>query len=466
MALPPGFLLGAATAAYQVEGAVDTDGRGRSIWDTFSHTPGRVLGGDNGDVAVDHYHRYRDDVALMAELGLSAYRFSVSWPRIQPDGRHVEQRGLDFYRRLVDELLEHDIQPWLTLYHWDLPQPLEDAGGWPVRDTAGRFADYAGTVHAALGDRVRRWTTINEPWCSAFLGYASGAHAPGRTEPAASLRAAHHLLLGHGLAAQAIRAQRADAQIGATVNLYAVSPASDEPSNRDAARRIDGLQNRFFLDALLCGRYPSDVLVDLAGVSDFGHVRPDDLDVIATPLSMLGVNYYSRFVVAGPDERPPDGAPSPWPGHQVRFLPVGTDTTSMGWDIDADGLAEILLRIHRDYPNVPLYVTENGAAFDDTPGPDGRVRDPRRIRYLADHLAACGAAARAGAPVRGYFAWSLLDNFEWGWGYSQRFGLVYVDYPTQTRTPKDSARWYGELIARHRQSAAGPVDQERSRDGQ
>jgi beta-glucosidase len=449
--LPADFLWGVATAAYQIEGAATEDGRGPSIWDTFAHTPGRVRGGDTGDVACDHYHRYKEDVRLMADLGVRAYRFSVSWPRVQPDGSGAPNRaGLDFYSRLVDELLEHGIQPWLTLYHWDLPQPLERLGGWPARDTAARFAEYAQLVHGALGDRVRHWTTLNEPWCSAFLGYGSGAHAPGRREAPAALRAAHHLMLGHGLAVQALRAADPEAQLGVTLNLYAVSPQTESTVDADAARRIDGLANRFFLDPVLCGRYPADVLEDLRGVSDFGHVRDGDLATIATPLSMLGINYYSRYVVAGDGQQQPGEywrKPSDWPGSEhVRFVHRGLPVTAMDWEIDAPGLVEVLCRVATEYPELPLYITENGAAFADQPGPDGTVVDADRVAYLAEHVDACRRAVQLGVPLRGYFAWSLLDNFEWAWGYSRRFGLVHVDYATQRRTPKSSAYWFRDVI--------------------
>lgn len=451
--LPADFLWGVATAAYQIEGAVAEDGRGPSIWDTFAHTPGRVRGGDTGDVACDHYHRFREDVRMMADLGIRAYRFSVAWPRIQPDGRGpANPAGLDFYRRLVDDLLDHDILPWLTLYHWDLPQPLEESGGWPARDTAGRFAEYAQLVHAALGDRVRHWTTLNEPWCSAFLGYGSGTHAPGRREPAGAVRAAHHLLLGHGLAVQALRAADPGVAAGITVNLYAVSPATEDQVDADAARRIDGLANRFFLDPLLRGRYPADVMGDLREVTDFGHVREGDLATIATPLSMLGINYYSRYVVtAQPGEDATQGwrRPESWPGSEhVRFVHRGLPQTAMGWEVDAPGLVEVLCRVATEYPSLPLYITENGAAFADEPGPDGAVDDPDRVAYLAQHRAACQRAVAMGVPLRGYFAWSLLDNFEWAWGYSRRFGLVYVDYPTQRRIPKSSAYWFRDVNRR------------------
>ncbi|MFY1694900.1 GH1 family beta-glucosidase [Solwaraspora sp. WMMA2101] len=446
---PPGFLWGAATAAYQIEGAATVDGRTPSIWDTFSHTPGKVLGGDSGDVACDHYHRYRDDVGLMAELGLKSYRFSVSWPRVQPGGSGAaNQAGLDFYRRLVDELLGQGIEPWLTLYHWDLPQPLEDAGGWPARDTAARFADYAELVHAALGDRVRYWTTLNEPWCSAFLGYGSGVHAPGVTDGAASVRAAHHLMLGHGLAVQAMRAARPDHEFGVTLNLYAVSPQSDSAADVDAARRIDGLANRIFLDPVLRGEYPVDVVADLQPLTDMAHVRDGDLDVISTPLNVLGINYYTRHVVAAPaPDAPPE--PSCWPGSDtVRFVDRGLPVTDMGWEVDAPGLVEVLRRVHAEYPEVPIYITENGSAYVDEVVND-KVDDPDRLAYFDAHLRACHEAISAGVPVRGYFAWSLMDNFEWAWGYSKRFGMIHVDYDTQLRIPKSSARWYADVIRRN-----------------
>ncbi|MFF4893799.1 GH1 family beta-glucosidase [Micromonospora chersina] len=454
LTFPPGFLWGAATAAYQIEGAATEGGRTPSIWDTFSHTEGRTVAGHTGDVACDHYHRMPDDVRLMADLGLKSYRFSVSWPRVQPGGAGaVNSEGMDFYRRLVDELLGHGIEPWLTLYHWDLPQPLEDAGGWPARDTAGRFADYAQLVADALGDRVKYFTTFNEPWCSAFLGYGSGVHAPGRSDGADAVRAGHHLMLGHGLAVQALRAARPEAQLGITVNLYPVTPATDSPEDADAARRIDGLANRFFLDPVLRGAYPADLTADLRKVTDFGHVRDGDLAVISTPLDMVGVNYYSRHVVAAPVEGVEREAywrsPSCWPGSEdVRFVTRGVPVTDMDWEIDAPGLVETLERVHRDYTDLPLYVTENGSAFVDAVV-DGRVDDPDRLAYFDAHLRAAHAAISAGVPLKGYFAWSLMDNFEWAWGYTKRFGMVYVDYDSQVRIPKSSARWYADVIRRN-----------------
>ncbi len=434
MTFEPGFLWGAATSSYQIEGATTEDGRGPSIWDTFCATPGKVDNGDTGDVAADHYHRYREDVGIMSELGLGAYRFSVAWPRVQPLGSGaVDQRGLDFYRRLVDTLLAQGIQPWPTLYHWDLPQPLEDAGGWPERDTALRFAEYAAIVHEALADRVTHWTTMNEPWCSAFLGYATGRHAPGRREPAAAVRAAHHLMLGHGLAARAMP----DARVGITLNLTHVTPASSAAADLDAARRIDGMQNRIFLDPLLLAAYPDDVLADLAPITGTDHVQDGDLKTIAAPLDFLGVNYYSPMLVGH------GGVPtvSAYVGSEhVRQVDGGRQRTAIGWEIDARGLLDLLLRLERDYPAIPLYITENGAAFDD------EVHDTARVAYLEGHVRACAEAVSHGVPLKGYFAWSLLDNFEWSYGYAQRFGLVHVDYATQRRTLKDSARWYARVI--------------------
>jgi beta-glucosidase len=451
---PTDFVWGAATAAYQIEGAAAEDGRTASIWDIFSHTPGRVIGSETGDVACDHYHRYRDDTDLMVRMGLRAYRFSVSWSRVQPGGSGpLNPAGVDFYKRLVDELDQRGIVPWLTLYHWDLPQELEDAGGWPNRDTAYRFADYAAGLHEALGDRVVHWTTMNEPWCSAFLGYGSGAHAPGRREPALTIPAAHHLMLGHGLAVQAMRQSGTPLDAGITLNLYAMSPASECPEDVDAARRIDGLAHRIFLDPVLLGRYPADVVEDLRGLSDFGHVRDGDLDVISTPLDQLGINYYSRYVVAAAEPGAPvaDGnGGTNWPGSEnVRFVSRDVPLTFMDWEIDAPGLVEVLRRVHQEYPELPLYVTENGAAFDDVPDAEGRVDDADRVEFLDGHLRACHQAISEGVPLRGYFAWSLMDNFEWAWGYSKRFGMIYVDYPSQRRVFKASGAWYAEVTRRN-----------------
>lgn len=452
-AFPEGFVWGAATSAYQIEGATEEAGRGRSIWDTFAHTPGRVADGTTGDVATDSYHRWSQDIDVMKRLGLAAYRFSVSWPRIQPDGdAKLNQAGLDHYSRFTDGLLEAGIEPWLTLYHWDLPQALEDAGGWPVRDTAHRFADFAAIVHDRLSDRVKNWITINEPWCAAFLGYASGEHAPGRREPAASIAAAHHLMLAHGLATSAMRAQ-ADSNIGVGLNFYPVYPASASAEDTDAVRRVDGIQNRLFADAVLRGRYPADVLADLAEVTELDMIADGDDQLIGVPIDMLCVNYYSRFTVSGDQHGAASASAAPtdvgsaWPGNEhVSFVSNGLPTTGMGWEIDPGGLRDLLMRLSRDYPGIPLVITENGSAFDDTLV-DGRIHDRRRVEYLRDHVDAMAQALAADVPLTGYFAWSLMDNFEWAWGYDKRFGIVYVDFDTQERVVKDSGLWYRDLIA-------------------
>ncbi|GAA0318646.1 GH1 family beta-glucosidase [Streptomyces polychromogenes] len=453
---PSGFLWGTATAAYQIEGAAREDGRTPSIWDTFSHTPGKVFEGHTGDVAVDHYHRFPEDVRLMSELGLGAYRFSVSWSRVQPTGRGpVVQRGLDFYRRLVDELLGAGIEPALTLYHWDLPQDLEDAGGWPARATAERFAAYAGLVADALGDRVKRWTTLNEPWCSAFLGYGSGVHAPGRTDPVAALRAAHHLNLGHGLAVQALRASLpGDVQLAVSLNLHAVRPLTPSAGDREAARRIDAVGNRIWLGPMLEGAYPGDLFTDTAHLTDWSFVRDGDSATIHQPLDLLAVNYYTPTVVshvAPGAERPQDDGHgdseySPWPGaDDVAFHRAPGERTAMGWPVDPGALYDLLTSTAARYPGLPLVVSENGAAYEDEVGPDGRVHDPRRAAYVHAHLEAVHRAITDGADVRGYFLWSLLDNFEWSYGYAKRFGAVHVDYDTLERTPKSSALWYARV---------------------
>ncbi|WP_214408526.1 GH1 family beta-glucosidase [Sphaerisporangium fuscum] len=440
LVFPDGFVWGAATAAYQVEGAAREDGRGPSIWDAFSHTPGKVAGGDTGDVACDHYHRYADDVRLMSELGLRAYRFSVSWPRVQPaGGGAVNAKGLDFYDRLVDELLKADISPYVTLYHWDLPLALERRGGWAERDTAHRFAEYAAAVHDRLGDRVATWTTLNEPWLIAFLGYAWGVHAPGRTDPAAAFRAAHHLLLGHGLATAVLRAAGAR-QVSLTFNL---SPVEGPP---EVADLIDGLMNRQFLEPALRGRYPADVLAVAARHGGLGHIHDGDLALINQPIDLIGINYYNPSVVS---PKPGEPANPAFPGSEgVFFEPPSGPTTAMGWPIVPEGLTSLLLRLSRDYPETGLLVTENGAAFDDVVE-DGAVHDRDRLAYLDAHLRAAHAAIQAGADLRGYLVWSLLDNFEWHDGYRRRFGIVHVDFATQRRLPKDSALWYRDVIRRN-----------------
>jgi len=440
---PTDFTWGVATSSYQIEGAADADGRGPSIWDTFCRAPGRVRGGDTGDVACAPYRRYREDVALIKSLGVRAYRFSVAWPRVLPAGvGEVNEAGLDFYDRLVDALLAAGIEPWLTLYHWDLPQALQDAGGWPARDTARAFVDYTGHVARRLGDRVKHWITHNEPWCVAALGHELGEHAPGHRDARASLAAAHHVLLSHGLAAPVIREAAPGARVGITLNFTPATPASPSRADADAARRFDGWFNRWYLDPV-CGRgYPEDVLADhrAAGVLPAGDppwLRPGDLQAIATACDFLGVNYYTRAITRGAEA-----------GNLPRSPRPPMEVTDMGWEIHPQSLTDLLLRLHRDYGAGPLVITENGAAWPDGPGPDGRVRDSRRVDFLARHLRACLDAIEGGAPLAGYFAWSLMDNFEWAHGYAKRFGLVHVDYATQTRTPKDSALWYRDLIAR------------------
>ncbi|UFU02120.1 beta-glucosidase [Ruania suaedae] len=453
----PDFVWGSATAAYQVEGAATEGGRGPSIWDVFSHTPGRTFNGDTGDVAIDHYHRMREDVALMADLGLGAYRFSISWPRVQPGGGgQLNPEGVAFYSGLVDALLEAGITPVVTLYHWDLPAELQDAGGWTNRDTAHAFAEYARLMAGELGGRVRMWTTLNEPWCAAFLGYASGVHAPGITDPVAALQAAHHLNLAHGLAVAAIRDELgSDVTLAVTLNTHVNRPADPgDPGDVDAVRRVDAVGNRIFLDPMLRGYYPQDLLDDVAHLTDFSFVHEGDTALIHQPVDVLGVNYYCTGIArahrGGARESSTthgDSPHSPWVGaDDVELPPVPGPHTAMGWNIDPDGLVELLVRLHHEY-RVPMMVTENGAAFEDEVGADGIVHDAHRIGYLRGHIDAVRRAREAGADVRGYFVWSLFDNFEWAYGYERRFGIVRVDYDTQARTPKDSARWYARLVA-------------------
>ena len=435
--VPQGFTWGVATSAYQVEGAVAEDGRGPSIWDTFTHTAGRIAGGATGDVACDHYHRWREDIAIMRSLGVNAYRFSIAWPRVVPDGSGAANAaGLAFYDRLVDGLLEAGIVPYPTLYHWDLPQALQDRGGWAARETAEHFAAYAGHVAEALGDRVGDWTTLNEPRVSAWLGYLQGVHPPGLTEPTAALHASYHLLLGHGLAAQAIRARSSSARVGLVNALTACEPASDSDADAGAAVRYDGHANRWWLDPLYGRGFPADML-DVYGVDL--PVRAGDLAAIAAPLDWLGVNYYSPSFVS-------DDPAGPVPHVRVVRARDGARQTMLGWEVRPDGLEQILVRLATDYGARQLYVTENGSAWPDTVAPDGQVHDLDRVRYLDEHLAACGRAVRRGVPLAGYFAWSLLDNFEWAAGYDPRFGIVFVDFATQRRIIKDSGHRYADVI--------------------
>jgi beta-glucosidase len=441
--LGPGFVWGAATSAYQIEGAVAEDGRAPSIWDTFCRVPGAIDNGDNGDVACDHYHLWQQDIGLLRDLNIEAYRFSIAWPRVLPEGtRRVNQAGLDFYDRLVDGLLEAGIRPYATLYHWDLPQALQDRGGWPSRDTAFAFAEYASIVAARLGDRVADWFTVNEPLCSAWIGHLEGSMAPGIRDIKQAVPAAHHLLLGHGLAASALRnIASGPVRVGAVLNLSPCEPASQDELDVAAAKRADGHTNRWWLDPLHGRGYPAD-MIEVYGVEP--PVRPGDLETISQPMDHFGLNYYFRQVVT--DD--PDGAPP-----RARMISVPDWTlTAMGWEVYADGLEQLLTRVHEEYHVPRIYVTENGSAWPDEIEADGQVQDKERIEYLEQHLDASVRAARSGAPLAGYFAWSLLDNFEWAYGYAKRFGLVHVDYPTQRRTVKASGHRYGDIIRAYRQA--------------
>lgn len=442
---PAGFLWGAATAAYQIEGAAAEDDRGRSVWDTFSHQPGRIVDGSTGDVACDHYHRWRDDVGLMAGLGLTGYRFSVSWPRIQPDGSGAPNpAGIAFYDGLIDALLEHGISPMLTLFHWDLPQSLQDGGGWRNRDTTARFAEYADILGRHFADRVEYWMPVNEPNVVTFLGHVVGVHAPGSRLGYDALPVAHHLLLGHGRAVQALRGHGAR-RVGAANNHSPVWAASGSEADQDAAAGYDALWNRLFADPMLLGSYPERVADRLAGFAD-------DLPTIQQPLDFYGMNYYNpaRIAAAGAGSQP-DTMDS-WLGY--RRAPItGYPETDFGWPVVPAGLTEVLGQLAERYPGLPpVIITENGCSYADGPGPDGRVHDQRRISYLDEHLRAVGQAISNGIPVAGYCCWSILDNFEWAEGYQQRFGLVHVDYDSLVRTPKDSYAWYAEVIRQNRRA--------------
>jgi beta-glucosidase len=432
---PASFVWGAATAAYQVEGATNEDGRAESVWDRFCATPGKVRNGDDGAIACDFYHRYRDDITLMSALGLNAFRFSISWPRLLPEGAGAANpAGLDFYDRLVDELLEAGITPYATLYHWDLPQAVEDRGGWPERTTIDAYTAYVQAVVERLGDRVGHWITHNEPRVNAWLGYGWGIHAPGRTSERDALAAAHHLLVSHGRAVEIIRATAPAAQVGITLDLFPVYPASGDECDRDAARHFDGFHNRWFLDPVFRGEYPPD-LVEHFGASA-PRIENGDLDLIRAPIDFLGVNYYRREVVASGE----NGGTQPV--HQPD-----SEYTDMGWEVSPEGLFDLLGRLRDEYGVRAVYVTENGAAFTDVRIHDGSVRDPERQAYLEEHIGVIDRALSEGVSVAGYFVWSLLDNFEWAHGYSKRFGLIYVDYPTLERIPKSSYYWYRDFIA-------------------
>lgn len=466
---PETFRFGAATAALQIEGAAHVDGRTDSIWDAFARQPGTVENGDTVDNACDHYHRYREDVQIMRRIGINTYRFSASWARVCPDGGAFNPAGADFYSRLVDELLAADIEPWLTLYHWDLPQALQEMGGWAHRDTADRFTEYALALHDVIGDRVQQWTTLNEPWCSSFLSYTAGAHAPGHHSVTEGLLSSHHLLLAHGRTVAALRERDPELNLGITLNLAVVDPARPSSAEDvDAARRIDGQFNRWFLDPLFRGSYPLDVLADIhaahpEAIRSFdAAIHDNDLRDIATRIDMLGVNYYHGELVGAepPANPPPVLAPetthptqSPFPAADgIHWYDGGSPRTAMGWEVQPAGLTRLLQRVSDDYTGeLPLYVTENGAAYEDhvISGDSGEdsVPDTERAHYLRDHLVAVHDAIDSGVNVRGFFYWSLMDNFEWAWGYGKRFGLVHVDFETQARIIKASGHAYARIIA-------------------
>jgi beta-glucosidase len=442
---PAGFRWGVATAAYQIEGAHDEGGRGPSIWDTFSHTPGLTRHGDTGDIACDHYHRWEQDLDLLAELGVRHYRLGLSWSRLQPSGAGpLNPEGVAFYRRLLLGMAERGIVPLVTLYHWDLPQPLEDAGGWPVRATAERFAEYAGLVLRELGDLAQDWITLNAPWCSAFLGYGSGAHAPGRKDHRAAVAAAHHLNLAHGLAIAAVRRERPTARVGITNLITDIVPASSTPADLAAVARLDAVSNRVFLEPVYLGHYSRSVLDTLGRYGFAEHIREGDLEVIGAPTDFAGVNHYQRVIASEATGEP----------YGVAERPAPPATTSFGWSVVPDSLAAVLRRVSTEFTALPLYVTENGASYDDYVDPNGEVVDVERVAYLDGYLGAAASVIAEGVDLRGYYAWSFLDNFEWAEGYSKRFGLVHVDYRTQERIPKHSALWYRDLISQHQEVAA------------
>jgi beta-glucosidase len=451
LVFPQDFKWGAATASYQIEGAAHEDGKGLSIWDTFSHTPGKTLHGDTGDVACDHYHRFASDVKIMADLGLQAYRFSISWPRIFPDGTgEVNEAGLDFYRRLVDEVLEHGIKPAATLYHWDLPQALEDQGGWLNRATSSYFADYARVIGEALGDRLENIITLNEPWVSSFIGYTTGHHAPGKQDLGDGVIAAHHLLLGHGLAVESLRGVAKSCEVGITVNLSVAIPATSSELDVKAASRHDDQLDRWFLDPVLKGQYPAGLLTEYVSLVGDDFIHEGDMTTINADIDFLGINYYTRNIVAA-RKQPHE----PWTRQTSLgdfsdvddVTPHAAPRTTKEWPIDPDGLHDLLVWVSKNYGAIPLYVTENGAAFIDYVDQSGSVHDSERVDYLQGHFAAAHRALEEGVNLRGYFVWSLFDNFEWADGYSQRFGLVFIDYHTQERIMKDSAHWYKSVIS-------------------
>ena len=447
-AFPRGFVWGVATSAFQIEGAHDIDGRGPSIWDRYAAQPGLIEDGSNANVACDHYHRYQGDIGLMKSLGVGAYRFSIAWPRVVPFGRGpVNEAGLDFYDRLVDGLLSAGITPWSTLYHWDLPQALQDEGGWTRRSTVDAFVEFADAVSIRLGDRVQHWITHNEPWCVSVLGHADGKQAPGHRSWPEALVASHHLLLSHGRVVPVLRCNAPGSRIGITLNTAECEPASPSDADRAAARQFDGELNRWFLDPIHFGRYPSDVIEYHERVGrlprgmDF--VRPGDLEEVHTPLDFIGVNYYSRAVVRSSTVPEADNEPRTIPA------PDPTELTDMGWEVYPNGLTRALIRLNTDYAPSALFVTENGAAYSTGPGSDGSVEDTERCAYVKQHLGACLEAIRAGVPLHGYFLWSLLDNFEWAFGFSKRFGIVWVDFETQERIIKASGHMYSRIVRRN-----------------
>jgi beta-glucosidase len=457
-AFPDDFLWGVATSAQQIEGGIHEGGRGESIWDRFAATPGQIEDGSDASVACDHYHRWRQDIDLMQALGIGAYRLSIAWPRILPAGRGViNEAGLDFYDELVDALVEAGIRPFVTLYHWDLPQVLQDRGGWAARETVDAFVEFSDAVSRRLGDRVRHWVTHNEPWCITTLGHEQGHHAPGHRDPTEALRVGHHLLLSHGRAIEVLRGNAPGAEVGIVLNLMPVRPASSSEPDRDAARRLDGSFNRWFLDPLFRGRYPDDVIADRVRRghlvrAELPFVEDGDLQIIATPIDYLGVNYYSRAVVRADGDGEPVGVP---------MVPE-EELTDMGWEVYAPGLYDTLIHVSREYRPAKIYITESGVAYGDSPDAKGRVTDTRRIAFLRDHMLAAHRAIADGVPLHGYFVWSLLDNFEWGQGYAKRFGLHWVDYTSLERLPKDSAFWYRNVVAANAVSDGASVSLQQS----
>ena len=434
MQFPKDFMWGAATSSYQIEGASTEDGRGATIWDVFCDTPGKVKNGENGDVAIDHYYRYKEDVAFMADAGLKAYRFSTAWSRILPEGTgRVELRGLAFYDRLVDELLKHNITPLVTLYHWDLPQALQDKGGWENRDILKAFADYTDVVSRKLGDRVKFWITHNEPWCISFLSNFLGQHAPGKKDMKAALIVSHHLLVSHGMAMDVLRTNVADGQHGITLNFTPANPVTASAGDARAARLVDGFNNRWFLDPIFRGYYPPDMVAHFG--DNMFDVQDGDFDYITRPMDFLGVNYYTRLWVKEGN------------GYfHEEYVKSGNEETHMGWEVYPQTLFELMLRLKTEYYVPSIFITENGSSFIDEVASDGKVYDPRRQAYLEAHLKACWRAIQEGVPLNGYFNWSLFDNFEWAWGYEKRFGMTYVDYVTQKRTLKESGHYYKQVI--------------------